>query len=186
DEYAKFLAGQPWPGGTAFGLGVTTYTVEVDRGSQNQDQAMTALMQSMAQNGNGKYFSVTSGGGGTAIIEALNTIFQEIQAVNSVFAASTLPVSVNVRGTNLNQLYIGVFRPDSGDKPRWFGNLKGYQLKKDSATGNVFTVDKNLNPAINSSTGFITSTATSFWSSSSKTPTNYWSFRAASQNGVGG
>ena len=61
----------------------------------------------------------------------------------------TLPVSVNVRGTNLNQLYIGVFRPDANDKPRWFGNLKAYQLKRDSATNTVFTVDSNLVAAIN-------------------------------------
>jgi hypothetical protein len=33
--------------------------------------------------------------------------------VNSVFASSTLPVSVNVRGAFLNQVYMGVFRPDA-------------------------------------------------------------------------
>ena len=34
---------------------------------------------------------------------------------------------MNVRGTNLNQVYIGVFRPDANKSPRWLGNLKLYQ-----------------------------------------------------------
>lgn len=186
DEYAKFMAGNDVNTTLAGNQFVTTYTVEIDPGSQNQDQAMTALMKSMAANGNGKYFAVTSGNSGSAIVAALNSIFSEIQAVNSVFAASTLPVSVNVRGTNLNQLYIGVFRPDAGDLPRWFGNLKAYQLKKDPSTGLVFTVDSAGNQAINSTTGFITASATSFWTSGSEVPTNYWSFRSSAVNGVGG
>ena len=186
DEYAKFMAGNDVNtnlSGTQF---VTTYTVEIDPATNNQDLAMTALMKSMAANGNGKYFAVTSGSSGSAIVAALNSIFSEIQAVNSVFAASTLPVSVNVRGTNLNQLYIGVFRPDSNDLPRWLGNLKAYQLKKDPNTGLVFTVDALENAAINSTTGFITASAKSFWTSDTTIPTNYWSFRTAAQNGIGG
>ena len=186
DEYAKFMAENDI--NTTFSGNQTaiTYVVEVDPGTTGQAPDMTALAKSMAQNGKGKYFAVTSGGTGQAIIDALNTIFQEIQAVNSVFAASTLPVSVNVRGTNLNQLYIGVFRPDAGDKPRWLGNLKAYQLKKDATTGAVFTVDANLNPAINPTTGFITSSAVSFWTSASAPNSTYWSFRPAAANGVGG
>ena len=186
DEYAKFMAENDINTTLAGNQTAITYVVEVDPGSTGQAPDMTALAKSMATNGKGKYFAVTSGGTGQAIIDALNSIFQEIQAVNSVFAASTLPVSVNVRGTNLNQLYIGVFRPDSGDKPRWLGNLKAYQLKKDLTTGLVSTVDANLNGAINSSTGFITSSAVSFWTSSTLVPTDYWSFRASSANGVGG
>jgi Tfp pilus tip-associated adhesin PilY1 len=186
DEYAKFMAENDINGTFTGSQTAITYVVEVDPGSTGQAPDMTALAKSMAQNGKGKYFAVTSGGTGQAIIDALNAIFQEIQAVNSVFAASTLPVSVNVRGTNLNQLYIGVFRPDSSDKPRWLGNLKAYQLKKDATTGAVFTVDANLNPAINSSTGFITSSAVSFWTAPSLPNSTYWSFRPAAANGVGG
>ena len=44
---------------------------------------------------------------------ALNTIVTKILAVNSVFAAVALPVSVNQRGSYLNQVYLGVFRPDA-------------------------------------------------------------------------
>src|SRR3954471_2564481 len=186
DEYAKFMAHADVNSSLAGTQSVTTYTVEVDPGTTGGGPDMTALLKSMAVNGSGKYFSVTSSGSGDAIIAALNSIFNEIQAVNSVFAASTLPVSVNVRGTNLNQLYIGVFRPDATDLPRWFGNLKAYQLKKDPTTGNVFTVDASANAAINSSTGFITASAQSFWTSGTETPTNYWAFRSSSVNGIGG
>src|SRR6185436_16644722 len=164
DEYAQYLANT---GVNRLGSNqkIFTYAVEVDPGTSGQGPGHTALLKSMAQQGKGKYFGVTSANAGQAIVDALVSIFTEIQAVNSVFAASTLPVSVNVRGTNLNQLYIGVFRPDAKDQPRWFGNLKAYQLKRDSTTGAVFTVDANGTAAINSSTGFITSTAKSFWTS---------------------
>ena len=185
DEYAYYLAhiGVNRLGGNQT---VSTYAVEVDPTTTGQGPGHTALLKSMANQGNGKYFGVTSANSGSAIVDALNSIFTEIQAVNSVFAASTLPVSVNVRGTNLNQLYIGVFRPDAKDQPRWLGNLKAYQLKKDSSTGAVFTVDKNLVAAINPTTGFITSTAVSFWTDPALPSANYWSFRTASVNGVGG
>ena len=188
DEYAKFMATADLNGAATGTPTAITYTVEVDPGTQNQDLAMTALMKSMANQGKGKYFAVTSANSGTAIVTALQSIFQEIQAVNSVFAASTLPVSVNVRGTNLNQLYIGVFRPDASDQPRWMGNLKAYQLQKDPTTGAVSTVDAQVPPvgAQNPTTGFITSSAVSFWTSSTLTPTNYWAFRPSTANGVGG
>lgn len=185
DEYAYFLANSGVTVGGANSK-VYTYAVEVDPTTTGQGPGHTALLKSAAQQGQGKYFGVTSGGAGAAISDALNSIFSEIQAVNSVFAASTLPVSVNVRGTNLNQLYIGVFRPDAADRPRWFGNLKAYQLKRDPQTGLVFTVDANGNVAENSTTGFITSTAKSFWTSDTLEPTDYWAFRPASLNGDGG
>ena len=73
-----------------------------------------------------KWFGVTSDASGTQIVDALNAIFNEIQAVNSVFAATTLPVSANVQGTHVNQVYVGVFRPDANKAPRWLGNLKMY------------------------------------------------------------
>src|SRR5207237_9974912 len=111
---------------------------------------------------------------GQAIREGLTTILNEVQSVNSVFAATTLPVSVNVRGTNLNQVYIGVFRPDANKLPRWLGNLKMYKLGVDSATQTLFLADAAGNVASNSSTGFISSSALSFWTSSS----SFWGFRA--------
>ncbi len=50
---------------------------------------------------------VTSGNGGADLTDALGRIFSEIQAVNSVFASVSLPVSITTQGTFLNQVYIG-------------------------------------------------------------------------------
>src|SRR6185436_4926288 len=131
-----------------------------------QGPSTTALFKSMAGQGKGKYFGV-NGGDAQNVVDVINQIFAEVQAVNSVFASSTLPVSVNVRGTNLNQVYIGVFRPDPDKKPRWLGNLKMYNLAENKASGTVFLADATGAPAENASTGFISNVATSFWSANS-------------------
>lgn len=189
DETAKFIANADVNAALPGVQNVITYTVEVDPGTVGGGPDMTALLKSMAVNGKGKYFGVTSGGTGTSIVNALNQIFTEVQAVNSVFAATTLPVSVNVRGTNLNQVYIGVFRPDPFKAPRWLGNLKLYNLALDTTTNTVFLADATNgvppavgNPAQNAATGFISGNASSFWTAAS----TFWSFRDPSQNGVGG
>lgn len=179
DEYAKFMAN----GDCNLSIGgvqnVYTYTIDVIPKLTGQGPDHTALLKSMATNGKGKYFAVTSA---TGLEDALKAIFNEVQAVNSVFASTTLPVSVNVRGTNLNQVYIGVFRPDPNKSPRWLGNLKLYKLGVDTATERLFLADANGAPAENASTGFISSNATSFWTTSS----TYWGFRDPTLNGVGG
>src|SRR5262249_7003760 len=104
---------------------------------------------------------------------ALQTIFNEIQSIDSVFASVTLPVSVNVRGTNLNQVYLGVFRPDPDSLPRWPGNLKEYQLAYDSSLKSLYLADKNGARAESPATGFIVDDAVSYWTS----PSTFWSFQ---------
>src|SRR5919201_2403038 len=180
DEWAKWMSindcNQPIAGVQT----VVTYTIDV--GPSNVIDPSTSgvgwstLLKSMASSSGGKYFPINSNeaNAAQAIQDALTTIFNEVQAVNSVFAATTLPVSVNVRGTNLNQVYIGVFRPDANKLPRWLGNLKMYKLGVDSATQTLFLADANNNVASNSSTGFISSSALSYWTTSS----SFWSFRA--------
>ena len=75
------------------------------------------------------------------IADALGRIFSEIQAVNSVFASVSLPTSVNTEGTYLNQVYMGVFRPDANVGPRWYGNLKEYKLAYDTGNQSLTLVD---------------------------------------------
>lgn len=185
DEYALALNNADLDGDTTNGVrqNVRTYTIEVNPGSNSSDLEMTAYLKSMANQGSGKYFGVSSGGGGADIVAALKAILNEIQSVNSVFAAATLPVSVNVRGTNLNQVYVGMFRPDGERDPRWFGNLKLYNLGFDDVEG-VFLSDAATPPknAVNPQSGFITKDAVSFWTGTS----TFWDFRPAADNGVGG
>lgn len=161
DEWARFLSiDDPvtYPGKPT----VISYAVEVNPITTGGGPDWTALMKSVATQGKGKYFGVSSASGGAQITEALNKIFAEVLAVNSVFASATLPVSVNVRGTYLNQVYMGVFRPDANASPRWPGNVKQYTL--------ALTVDKNLvlvgkdgQTIENASTGFVSPSARSYW-----------------------
>jgi len=164
DEWARFLNTN---------MGVVTYTIDVNPGTTGQGPGWSALLRSAADVGKGKYFAVNSAtGGGDKIVEALLSIFSEIQSENSAFASASLPVSVNTQGTYLNQVFIGMFRPDA--TPRWFGNLKQYQLRADvDASGNVVSLrlaDKNNEPVINPLNGFISPCSRSFWS----TDDVYW------------
>ena len=164
DEWARFMK--------ASDLNVTTYTIDVDPGSSGQSPGWTAALKSMANVSQGKYFPVNSAGSGATIADALAKAFSEIQSVNSVFASVSLPISVNTQGTYLNQVYIGMFRPDAGDFPRWMGNLKQYKMGL--ADDTLKLMDADDSPAINSLTGFITECARSFWTPNS--PDSYWSF----------
>lgn len=106
---------------------IQTYTINVCNAgcASTTGQKQASLLQSMANEGQGRYFKSTSK---EEIRQAMALIFAEIQAVNSQFAAAALPVSVNARGTFENQVYIGVFRPEASALPRWYGNLKGYKF----------------------------------------------------------
>lgn len=182
DEYAKYMASGDCNRNIDGVQNVFTYTIDILPRTVGQGPAHTALLKSIASNGKGKYFAVNSISS-TAEIEAiLDDIFKEVQAVNSVFASTTLPVSVNVRGTNLNQVYIGVFRPDENKNPRWFGNLKLYRLGENTATNTLFLADANGNVAENASTGFISNSAKSFWTTT-QTP-NFWTFNPQGNGGA--
>jgi type IV pilus assembly protein PilY1 len=144
--------------------GIVTYSLDLWNAQQNI--GMTTGLKQMASYGGGRYFSTTTQ---QDIAAALTNIFSNIQAVNSVFASSSLPVSVNVRGTYLNQVYMGVFRPDQFGRPNWAGNLKQYKLGVDTTTSPpaLFLADSLGNAAENPSTGFTTPTSVSFWTRAS-------------------
>ncbi len=149
---------------------VVTYSVAVYKTpAKGQDPDNVLLMKSMASQGRGRYFDATDQ---ASLNNALTTILTEIQAIDSVFSSVTLPVSVNVRGTNLNQVYLGAFRPDGAALPYWDGNLKQYQLAFDEDLNTIFLADRDGNAAMSASTGFIVDSAKSYWTESS----SYWDF----------
>ncbi|MDH4556801.1 pilus assembly protein PilY [Pseudomonas sp. BN417] len=170
DEWARFMK--------TSSLGVVTYTLDVDRVTNGQGPGWSALLKSMAGVSGGKYFSVSSSG--TQLADALKTSFSEIQAVNSAFASVSLPVSVNTQGTYLNQVFIGMFRPDENLLPRWQGNLKQYKLRRTNGNGELRLHDANGNVAINTSTNFITGCARSFWTPSDTD--TYWANSSVQNN----
>lgn len=161
DEWARFMASHT----QADKPHIYTYTVGVQPSSwaSGQGPDMVALLQSMANVGKGKYFEVTSDA--SSIAEALNKIFAEILAVNSVFASVTLPDNLNVRGQSVNQIYMGVFRPDSNASPRWPGNLKQYAIGfTDTAKTVPAVVDRNGAAIEDKTNGFLLPNVTSYWS----------------------
>jgi type IV pilus assembly protein PilY1 len=177
DEYARTLnrldLSTTWTGDQK----ATTYTIAVQSPSDNNYstagmQSSRALLQSAALAGGGEY---ALGQNGEAVLKAILSALRKMQPVNSVFAAVTLPVSVNVRGTFLNQVYMGQFRPDANARPRWPGNLKQYQIGLD-ANGNPELQDSTANPKPKSvedkTYGFLLPDITSFWTK----PSTYWNF----------
>jgi len=78
----------------------------------------------------------------------MNKILNQIRSSNSVFASASLPVSANTQGTYLNQVYIGMFRPDGNALPRWVGNLKQYKFIYDVASDSLQLADSANAPAV--------------------------------------
>lgn len=168
DEYARFMRAADVSNREDV-QGIITHAVAVTNPStsgQNADTRYRNFFRSVASYGGGNYYEANET---STLVTALLQIFDQIQAVNSVFASASLPVSVNARGTYLNQVYMGMFRPDDGGKPRWRGNLKQYKFGLD-ALDNLYLADANGAPAISSSTGFISPGAVSFWTA----PSTFW------------
>lgn len=169
DEWVKFLRqkGVPLPGSNGLSFSqVSTYTVDVFNAQQNAD--FSALLFNMARVGGGKYYQAKDE---DDIVTALTQIFDEVQAVNSAFSSASLPVNATNRAQNENQVFIGLFKPDRTKDPRWFGNLKRYQLILDDSLA-VRLGDSLGNEAVNNQTGFISDCAVSFWTTDSG---DYWS-----------
>ncbi|MDG1389363.1 MAG: hypothetical protein P8L70_10805 [Halioglobus sp.] len=169
DEWARFMANSD--------LGITTFTVDVDKVTTGQGPGWTALLKSMADVSGGTYYDVASDV--TGISDAINDALSQILAVNSVFASVALPASANTQSTFLNQVFIGQFRPDEDANPRWFGNLKQYKLGFDTSGGTkvLRLQDADGETAIDSGvngTGFLLECARSFWTPSSQD--SYWSY----------
>lgn len=156
DEWARFL----------YDAGISVYILDAYNAQQNVSHSR--VLQRAALVGGGKYFAVKNQ---QQIELAIKQILAEINALNATFATASLPISATNRSQNLNQVFIGMFRPDGQAEPRWMGNLKQYQLLK-TDTG-IELGDSRTPPvnAINLNTGFVSECAVSFWTSDSG---SYW------------
>jgi type IV pilus assembly protein PilY1 len=168
DEWARFLQTS---------MGVKLYTVEAAKATGGQGPGWSALLKSMATQSKGEYYDISSDPDlGASLGAALDDIFSKIQSVNSVFSSVSLPVSVNTQGTYLNQVFVGMFRPDQDALPRWNGNLKQYKLGLDSSSQLVLQDAAGAN-AVNNQTGFVAPCARSYWTPVPSDTDAYWSFR---------
>jgi len=200
DEWARFLYQSNFnPSVPSDPQNVVTYTIAAGGTALDYNQ----ILNSTAKQGGGKAFVA---GDYSSMVQALLQIFNEVQAVNSVFASASLPVSTNAQGTYLNQVFMGTFRPDASGAPRWMGNLKQYQLGVDTsniASPTVFLADASYGPyqpntsanaALSAAgTGFLSPTAISFWTGKNLTtspdaapPTGTNGFWVSNPQGVGG
>ena len=161
DEWTRFMRKSS--------LQVTTYTIEVNPSPQNAGEGWTDLLKSMSGPSNYSSVSIKDGTDPEVLSDIINEALSKIQSVNSVFAAVSLPASANVEGAYLNQLYIGMFRPDPDAKPRWMGNLKQYKIGTDKGLA-----DADEKSAINTDTGFIAECARSFWTPPRNKKDSYW------------
>lgn len=160
DEWAKFMRESPQL--------ITTFTLDVDPVTTLSGRGWSALLTSMAHASGGQYYKINSANNnGAEVVDALLDAFNQMLARDSVFASASLPVSVNARGTYLNQVFIGMFRPDADANPRWRGNLKQYKFGYDAANDSLSLVDARGVDAVSGATGFISPSAVSIWTSSS-------------------
>lgn len=151
---------------------ITTYTIGVISSACKAEYAW--ILNSTATQGGGKYFPTTNF---AQLKAAFETILSEVQSTNSAFASVSLPVSVNTQGTYLNQVFIGMFRPDADSLPRWAGNLKQYKMGM--LNGALKLLDASTTPtsAISASgSDFIAECARSFWTPALADTDTYWNY----------
>ena len=174
DEWTRFLfqSGAVVPAGNSNGA-IVTYILDAYNAQNNVGYSQS--LQAAARQGGGLYFQVNSQG---AVYNALVRILEQIKAVNSTFASASLPVNATNRAQDQNQVFVPMFRPDVKIQPRWYGNLKQYQLI--NSGGSVVLGDAKGQAAINPLTGFPAPCAKSFWTTGSADLTNYpngyWNF----------
>lgn len=178
DEYARILRHPPK---TDFLVStesaappISTYTLQiydqkdVDKGIASTMGAI-GLMKSTAAQGEGEYAGVAiSENFLDDFTDALTQFFIKVSAIDTVFASSTLPLNSNTenRGLYLNQVYMGVFRPDVKWRPLWDGNIKLYKLIRDPVDNQTVVLGDSQSPsqrADNPSLGFMKKTAISYW-----------------------
>lgn len=137
DDWSKLLHnyGIPYrgvdPNGSDFEtrIAIDTYTIDIASTEQAGSNTASALWSNAAGVGGGRYFQVSEE---TGIEDAINRVLDQVAPSHSLsntsFASVSVPASSPDHPYQSNQLFFGLFRPAPGGGPRWFGNLKRYQL----------------------------------------------------------
>ncbi len=164
--WSRFMAGSQY--------GVVTHVIDMAPWSTDSDRAWSLVLQRMADASTGSYIRA-----GETAADLRSAIIRALAAVPAQPAADTavgLPVSAQVRGQFLNQVFMGQFRPDEAGRQRWHGNLKQYKLGfYAGAEGRQLgLVDADQKPAIDRKTGHISDCARSYWTPGSAD--SYWHY----------
>jgi type IV pilus assembly protein PilY1 len=97
-----------------------------------------------------------SGSDSDSLRLALVKVFENISKTSGTFAAPAVAVNAYNSLEHLDQLYYSVFSPSTAAD--WTGNIKRYRL---DSSGDIIDVDGDL--AIDSSTGYFSDNARSYW-----------------------
>jgi type IV pilus assembly protein PilY1 len=141
---------------------------DLDNNTTNGDQfAITytigfttnqVLLSDTALKGKGQYYTANSA---SALTAAFQGAILNILATDATFTSPSVAVDSFTRTQSRNDVFFSMFLPS--DTTDWRGNIK--KLKVSINNGSATLVDKNNAPAIDSSTGNILSTASTYWSS---------------------
>jgi type IV pilus assembly protein PilY1 len=141
---------------------------QIDDGTLDEDQKITThtigfnfagstYLQDLASNGGGGFYEAETA---SQLATVFTEIFADVLASPTSFVAPAVTINTFNRLSHRDELYFALFEPD--DSPRWQGNLKRYRL--DTSSGNAVIVDENDAPAVDGSTGYFSSSAQSWWS----------------------
>lgn len=178
DVWARFLSTTDISGDVDGKQTIITSALNVYNASPSSDQ--TDYLKSIAKHGRGTYYEV--GGNLGRLIESLRNFFLALNAANQTFAAAALPYRLGTGGLHLNQVYLGMFRPEK--TPRWFGNLKRFQFimtDPDDESEPRLVLADSIGFPVQSGTGFLADDSRSFWTQSS----SFWDYRCGTGSSVG-
>ena len=116
------------------------------------------FLKDLASKGEGQYFKAESS---AQLVDVFKDILGDVLAVESSFVAPGATVNQFNRLTHRNDIYFALFKPDQ--RPTWGGNLKRYQIGKDS-DGELGILDFKGKSAVDELTGFFHSESESWWS----------------------
>ena len=149
-ELAGYLHDQDQSAAVSGDQPIDTYTIGF------ADAGTSSYLQSIATAGGGQFFPATS----TAeVVAAFQEIIRSILDVNTSFVAPAVTVNSFNRLSHRDELYFAIFQPTVN--ARWPGNLKRYRLSGDTYE----ILDANDQVAVDDTTGFFKTTATSYWTS---------------------
>ena len=106
-----------------------TQVIDVLPDRHGDGAAWSSQLRRIAAQGHGRYTVADNPATLQADIErALTQAFEPMLAMDSVLAPVTVPVSPMVRGSHLNEVYVGQFRPRDASGPGGAPGLQQYQL----------------------------------------------------------
>lgn len=152
-ELASFLNTQDQSAGIDGDNTVQTYTIGFGVDSNPEAEG---FLQSLADNGGGKYFPASNT---AALVAAFKAIINDIDAAARSFAAPVYTVDPNSILSHSDDIYLPLF--ENSSLPGWAGNIKKFKLNN---AGKI--IDANGAEAIDAA-GALKPEAVDFWADTS-------------------